>query len=166
MHQTTTWLPDWHKEKLKKIALERKIPMSRLIAFAIDHELQKEMPFQWDLETTTEYDSKAFAKESTMIKDFLRKSDIGMGLDMLLLFRYLIGVPDKEVFLAAFHNAVKLNGIYGFKPEKKEGMPAMAEDYLYYKVAGVVMKKKISARKRAYEKYLKLQKRFEKEKDL
>lgn len=161
------YVPKFHHEKIRAISKARKMPMSRLIALLIDDELLKDKPFSYDLslagEESTEY---AYAEEAGKLLNFLKALDKGMGLDVLTMLRYHIGIPDKIVFLGAFQECLSKEMIEPYKEKLPSNRAPMPDDYYSYRVAGAGKarsKKLLSKDAKDFAKYQKLKKKFEKE---
>jgi hypothetical protein len=86
-------------EKLMSISEDRDAAMSRLIAYAIDNELDCEVPFNYEVTLPTHPRLEgAYPKQSNLIMDFLKQYPKGQPLDSLLLLRRDIGVESKDIF--------------------------------------------------------------------
>lgn len=161
MHKISTYIPLHHADILRKIAKTRQISMNRLLAFLIDNEIQKENQFKMDLSLPNHFIRDAFAAEASKIMDFLAKNyEKGVGLDMLTLFRFKIGIPDKEIFLAAFKECIDSGKLEMIKPIPKAGAPLYHPDYIHYRLLG---ERKKSQKVKQFERYQRLKKKFEKE---
>lgn len=155
-----------NKELLDKIALSKKIPITRLVAIAIENELLKDNPFNYDIDTPSEeYTPLAFASEAQKILDYLGKVS-GLSLDMLCILRHDIGIPDKKLFMLAFRECLLSNFLEEFKPK----MPRFVtfkydDDYVFYRIKGSGKKEQKEIRKKAskYETYQKLKREFKDE---
>lgn len=164
LNKLASYVPKYHLEKVRKISKSRKISMARLVAFAIDRELQIERPFDFDCSLegidNIEY---AYADEAGRILNFIKTLRIGAGLDVLVLCRFEMNIPDKSVFLAAFKECLDKNMIEGFKPPVNPNRAPNADDYLYYRLIGDSPKdrKKMSKEAKEFEKYQKLKKKFD-----
>jgi len=91
-----------HEEQLRYYAKRHGLPMSQLVAMAIDNELfeQKErIPFKWNLKfSDDQFEEYTWANEAGKIMNFLKDLQYtGMSLTQLLICRHDFGVPDKEV---------------------------------------------------------------------
>lgn len=151
-------LSEWHRTKIKEYALKNNLSVSRVIAFAVDNELQKDNPFEFNTELPTqEYTEYTFADEAGKILNFIKTLRNGSaGLDILLLLRYTIGVPDKDIFLAAFKDCLDRGMIESFMPAK-----IRYENYLYYRLAGQPTTRSRRMREKSYKEYQRLKKKFE-----
>lgn len=89
-------------EQLKKLSIEKNVPVSRLIAIALDNEMESPNPFNYPVELpTSEYIPYGYVDEAGKILTFLMSLPAGTGLDSLMLCRREIGINDKETFMLA-----------------------------------------------------------------
>lgn len=146
----------YHKERLQAISKSRDIPMSRLIGFLIDTELQKENPFDVDIALPIKnYSGYRHLAEIAKIVNYMReKMTLETGLDVLILLRNEIGIPDKNLFLAAFAECLNGKQVEAFKPRAKLKGAPYPKNYVHYRLVGLDPK---------YKKYLRLKKEFESE---
>lgn len=146
---------------IKAIAVERKLTYSRVIAIAIDNELGKDKPFEFDL-TLPEEDTcedLIYADEGGKLLDYMAKIR-GAGLDTLILLRHDIGIPDKDTFLATFKECLGNDMIESSLPPLKKGLIQHAEGYLYYHLKGHKSGRSNKMAKNRYKEYLRLHKEF------
>jgi hypothetical protein len=85
------------------------LPMSRLVAVAVDNELDAPAPFTYNIDLpTNEYIELAYIDEAQKIIRYIQsKFPKGVGLDLLCLCRRDLGVPDKERFLFGFRELLR-----------------------------------------------------------
>jgi post-segregation antitoxin (ccd killing protein) len=105
MKQAVGWISKYQHKRLEEEARKKGLPLSRLVAIAIDRELERPDAFKFDMNLPTiEYveDGFEYADEAGKILHYLRTQKEGLSLDLLLILRHDIGVPDREIFLAAF----------------------------------------------------------------
>ena len=104
---------------LREISLEREIPISKLIAIAIDNELGTENPFQFHYALPSDLrEGIMYPREAGRIKEYMFSTvPNGTGLDQLLLCRRDMGIESKEVFLRAFRDLVAEDFIEYFYPQ-------------------------------------------------
>jgi hypothetical protein len=102
-------LSKYHGEKLNAHSLKTNIPLSRLICIAIDNELGREKPFEFDTTLPNEeIEDHAYADEGGRILKFLKMVQAGLSLDVLVLLRHDMGIPDKHIFLLTFGDLLRL----------------------------------------------------------
>ena len=152
-------------EKVMKLVREKKRPISRLIGIALDNELNRENPFEFNADIPEEEHAEySFTNEGGKILEFIGTHE-GFGLDLLLLCREDIGVPEKERFLAAFKEIANKDLIEPYKnlaANIRTKVP-YEEDYVVWRLAKDLKPQKVKlTKKRAteYEQYQKLKKRF------
>ncbi len=166
LKKVSGYITDKHYQEMLRLSQEKKLPMSRLVAVAIDNEFQTDKPFEWPMYPVIEgeYVEFAYAHEAGLILNFLKTQMNGMGIDLLLLLREDIGITDKEVFLAAFRECLEKGLLESYVPKAGKYAPAPAEGYYHYRIPGTGPKenKKLRNKVTKYEKYLKLKKEFEK----
>lgn len=164
MKSVSFYFPKFQYEKLRNISKNRKIPMARLIALLIDDELIKDTPFTYDLtlagEESVEY---AYADEAGKLLNFLKIHDRPVGLDVLTMLRYHIGIPDKITFLGAFNECLTKDMIEPYKEKLPSNRRPMADDYYCYRIKGegkTKKKKTIDKEAKEFQQYQKLHKKF------
>lgn len=163
LKKVQSFISQYHYNKLLYWSQETKLPMSRLLSIALDKEIEKDVPFQFDMSLPRdEYVEYAYADEAGKILNFMRSQSTGMGLDLLLLLRYDIGIPDKGVFLAAFRECFEKKMLEAYRPHAPKYAPKPDENYFHYRIPGTSTKERKKVRKKAskYETYIKLKKEF------
>lgn len=164
MVRQTTKVSKYAAANLKGLAALKKIPISRLIAIALDNELLKENPFDFNIELpeSGEYNDFAHAHECGLIIDFIKASR-PTGLDILVLLRHDIGIPDKSTFLAAFKECIDNDVIEKFNPRRGGTTNIYKDGYYHWRLKSTMTPKKARKKASEYDKYLKLKKKFERE---
>src|SRR5690606_20669044 len=93
------------------------LPVPRLLEIAIDNELECTPPFNYQIPWPTEpYKEFEHAVNAKKITDFLVRFRDGLGLEMLLLLRRDIGIPDKKDFMLAFRECVEQKRVKEIRP--------------------------------------------------
>lgn len=159
-------LPRWHDKKLREIGISRKISLTRLICFALDNELIKDRPFEFDLELSKEDNIEyAYADQAGKILTFINSLHKGVALDILVLLRHSIGIESKAELLGGFKELVDADMIESFiPPVRKMYTTSYNPNYKYWrKKDSPEVAKKQSRQNKKYAKYLKLKAEFEKE---
>ncbi len=135
MERISCFISKHAKNKLMYYAHDKMMTLNRLVGIALDNELMKEKPF--DLETDypdEEYVEYAYVDDAAKIIAYLKRST-GFGLDMLLLMRHDIGIPDKRVFLLAFRECVEKEFLETFIPRiRVRATTNNPEDYVHYRL--------------------------------
>lgn len=89
-------------ELLKKASYEKRLPVSQLVAIAVDNELDAPVPFTYKCDLPeTDLTSASFFREAQLIYNFLLRSSHGADRETLLLCRRDIGIEDRNIFLHA-----------------------------------------------------------------
>lgn len=152
------------RQKLEEIVKKKQLPMSTLVAIALEYELQKEKPFDYDVSAPTQkYIDGAYYEEAQKIVNFMRKI-YGSSLEMMFILRADMGIPDKDIFNLAFREAMVSEMLEVYHPKQPQNSTVKYnEDVVFYRVKGASTKKATEARKKAneYEKFQKLKKKFE-----
>jgi len=152
-------------DKLQTLSSTRKIPVARLIGYLVDNEFMKEpqdrFQFNCELPATGDHLEYAYAEEATKILNFVGTLTKGAGLDVLMMLRFKIGVPDKEAFLAAFKECLDKGMIEAFIPTIAKSRKPLADDYYYYRLAGQVTNRSEKMADKEYKNYLRLQKKYQ-----
>lgn len=151
------------RKRLEELMLTKKVPISRLVAIAIEHEFERDKPFDYSVDLPQdEYVDMAFADEAGKILDYMKMSG-GMPLEMMVLNRHDIGIPDKERYLLAFRECLLKGFLVPYKPRQAEYSPfKYDEETVFYQVkdARKAVMKKIRREAKDYETFKKLEKKF------
>lgn len=97
-------------ELLQEMARVRKIPVPKLIAYAIDNEFDSPSPFTYDYSTPDEeYEEGKYHDASYKIFKYLTDGNFpnGTGKDMLLLCRRDMGIETKTEFLLGYRELLE-----------------------------------------------------------
>jgi hypothetical protein len=105
--------------KLTKASEENQLPMTRLIAFAIDKEFESDSPFSFEMDYPIDipFIKGEHAIEAVRLIDFLRLLPDGTGIDSLLLFRDDIGLRNKKAVHLAHRELKNAKQIIEFYPK-------------------------------------------------
>ncbi len=134
------FLPKKTVEMLEEISDDRRIPVSRLIAIAVDNELDCVPKFNYPIEApASEYVEFAYADEAAKLLEFIEKCPHGVGLDTLLLVRRDLGIEDRAIVMLAYRELLKQGLVEAFKPLRTSFN--YARDYRRIRAVGVDHKK-------------------------
>lgn len=165
IERVTSYVSNKHMEFLVYYSQLYKLPITRLIAIAIDNEcLKKENAFNVDLTLpeSGENVEYAYAEQAGKILNYVRNLPFGTSLDMLYIVRHDIGISNKDVLLSAFKECLDKNMLEVYTPPRN--MRTKRDDTTYYRLTGSDKsdKKAKSIRKKAsqYETYQKYKKKF------
>jgi hypothetical protein len=111
------FFPKGTEDILREKSKASGLPMSRLIAIAVDNELDTPVPFNYQCELPSSvFVEFAYAEEAQKIARFLLRFPSGTGRDTLMLCRRDIGVPDRATFMYAYRELLQADMIEEFKP--------------------------------------------------
>jgi hypothetical protein len=104
---------------LLDLSVEMDLPISKLIAYALDNEMDCAEPFKYDVTIPdVPYREFEYADEASKLLKYLMKNFAsGTGLDMLVLCRRDIGVPDKARLLLGYRELLKREMVEEFYPQ-------------------------------------------------
>ena len=121
---TNVYLPKATANILKDLAATRKLPVSRLVAIAVDNELDVEPSFNYPVKLPdTNYREYAYAKEAGALMDWLSRFPHGVSLDTIMLCRRdILGEEEhntaRPVVLEALRELVEKEIAEFFAPAK------------------------------------------------
>ena len=117
---------------LKSKSSELGIPLSRLVAIAIDNELDSKSPFNYPCQLPeSPYIEDAFLNESHEIYKWLDKFKHGIGRDTLMLCRRDIGILSRSDLLHGLRELIQQNLIEEYRPLATKFNHA--PDYKYFR---------------------------------
>lgn len=161
--QLVVYIPKATARILRQKSEELGIPRSRLAAIAIDNELDATTPFHYPTpEPSNIYVEHAYANEASLLARFLGRFKQGMGLDMIMLSRRDIGIPNREELMLAVRELREADVLEEALPPKKlnyENPPS----YRYLRIKGV---KDTAELRRKRAELAKLQEEVEKEENI
>lgn len=105
--QIKVYVPIGTANILKELSEKNKLPMSRMIAIAVDNELDCAPPFNYECKMPDEYREYMYAAESGKLMEFLAKFPVGIGVDTIMLCRRDIGISDRSVIMAALKELIE-----------------------------------------------------------
>lgn len=105
---------------LKKISEERDIPISKLINYAVDNELDCDPPFNYNIQAPDiPYKEFEYSDAASKILRFMAKHfPLGTGLDMLVLCRRDFGVENKTAVILGYRELMQKEMIEEFYPQE------------------------------------------------
>lgn len=112
-----TWLPKKTAAIIKEKHLETGVAMSRLIAIAVDNELDSTMPFHypWPSSFPGEYVEYAYAEQAGKLLKFLERFPTGTQRESILLCRRDIGIETREEIIQAYRELIAQDLIQEFR---------------------------------------------------
>lgn len=112
------YIPNGTYKILSDMAEEKGMPKSRLVAIAIDNELDAPKPFHYPCNIPTdEYKEFMYAKEANMILKWLGVTK-GVNIESVMLCRRDLGLTSREEVLRALRDLFENDMIEKFKPKK------------------------------------------------
>lgn len=155
------------KKKLEFYSKKYKLPMSRLIAIAVDNELaalsleDEYMPFYWDMKLPAfdSFPDLQYADEAGRLVKYMKRDSRGMSLDLLLVLRHDIGIPDRDRLKFGLVEALRKNLIEVFENPASVKYENVRELYRL-KQNNPITKKKRVKKETEKELFLKLQKKY------
>lgn len=107
--EVKVYIPKSLYDSLRTKSEQTKLPMSRLVAFAIDKELdQGDKAFSYDVEMPkTVYIEGAYIEEGGKIYRYLVKNGTPLSIDQLVLARREIGILNKTTLLLGIRELIK-----------------------------------------------------------
>ncbi len=89
-------------DKIRKIAENKNTTISKLLAIAIDNEMDTPSPFTFPHDMpSTPFIKGAYQEEAMLMSQYLDKFDDGADIETLMLHRHAIGIADKNTFMLA-----------------------------------------------------------------
>jgi len=149
------------EKKLLNFAKMYKLTKSRLVAIAINNELDKETPFKVDFTLPEGIIEFSYAHEAGKIVTYMKGLRNGMSLDLLYVLRHDIGVPDADKFLAGFAECLQKEMLESYVAPANVKYTNSHDTTLYrLKLNNPVVRKKVMKKASKYEQYQKLKKEF------
>jgi len=167
MVQVSFYVSKHHKDKIRNISKAKHLPMSRLMGLLLDRELSEaDRPLTFDFTLAGEEAvESAYQIQGGLILNYLAKNPDPIGIDLLSLFRFEIGVPEMIDFLGGINELIQVGMIEGLPPVLVRNQPPLPDGYLQYVVKGSAGSKKrnnklMSKDAKDFEKYQKLKNKF------
>lgn len=103
-----TTVGEYHSKKLEEYAKKLKLPMSRLIALAIDNELSRKEPFKGlDMTLYKDVEEYAYSGQAQRIVDYMSKTKLPMTIDFLYSVRRDMGLTTLEDVVGGFSELMR-----------------------------------------------------------
>jgi hypothetical protein len=131
VHEEITLPPSIHNI-LKEHNMRTGIPISTLVAIALDNELDQAEPFRYSCKCpNVPYVEYAYQNEAGKIFQFLQQHDgKGFDLETLVLLRRDIGIAERDRFLLALREISHVDSIVEwYTPTRMRGIPR-GPDYM------------------------------------
>lgn len=131
----------WEEVKLlKEYSKKYQLPMSRLIAMAVDNEFDQETPFHYPcVLPVTQFIEGAYVEEAQKIMKYLEKFPSGISRDQLMLNRRSVGIISRENLLLGFRELLENGIIIEVRPKERAAKYKWKypENYKVIKIADV-----------------------------
>ena len=95
------YMPKKTVKMLKDKRMSTSTPLSRLVAIAVDNELDMERPFNYPCDIPKEVKEYMYASEAGRLLTFLTRVPSGVALETIMLCRREIGVMDRDALMCA-----------------------------------------------------------------
>ena len=133
------YLPKGTIKILREMSLDLQLPISRLVAIAVDNELDVQNAFNYPCAMpTSPFVEFAFADEAGKLLNFMAKFPTGVSTDTLLLCRRDIGIESRAEVMLAYRELLEKGLIEEFRPTKTRF--AYHKDYRRVRVKDVAAK--------------------------
>lgn len=136
------YLPVSLSKRLKEISRMKGMPMSRLLAIAMDNELDQEEPFRYVCDIPDDdYVEYEHAHAAGKLLEWLLKMPTGAGVDMMLLARRDIGIFSRESVLRGLRELIEKKMVEAIRPSRAK-FGFFHEDYIYWRAIDNGIKRK------------------------
>lgn len=132
--QLSIWTPTETYKLLTEMSDTLRVPVSRLILYAIDNELDQTKPFNYPLDwgSLPPFQEYQYAKEAANLLEFLSRLTYGLGVDHIIVMRRQYGIEDRQVAMMAYRE-LKMSGmIEEYWPKSAKFL--YAKNYRYARV--------------------------------
>ena len=123
-------VPNYMHDRIRQIARDRELPMSRLGLYAIFNELEQDVPFNFEMKMSeTKYVENQYATQAANLFKLITNFPIGIGPDYLLMLKEEAKIYSKEEFMLAYRELLKSDMIELVYPA--EAKTKYHKDYRY-----------------------------------
>lgn len=145
----STSLPKPLAEKLRLMAREANMPVSKFIMFAVANELEQSTPFRFDVPwPTDEFVEDAHVDTARKIMRFLANYDNGMPADTLIMFHETMGIESREEVMRGLRELVEKELVIEFFNTMSK-FKNYRRDYYYYRVTTPEDRRKLQRKRDA-----------------
>jgi hypothetical protein len=145
---------------LENKAREMGLPIPRLVAIAVDNELEKLKPFTLDTCSAFLPERQPCQEDVTKLGNYMMNFESGTGREMLMLCRRDIGILSRENFLYAYRDAMRSHVINEGKAPNK-GHHQYRETYPWVRLTGITKEQLAARKKQIAEKFAELANDYE-----
>lgn len=128
-------------KKLKEISHLRDVPLTHLVAYAVEREFEKPDAFQWKYKIPGDetFVHNQYADQALKIYDFVKKFPNGTGIDSIMLCRFDMGMPNKDDVVNGYRELLNSGMVEEVFPPQKAFR--YAKDYMFIKLKKEFQKK-------------------------
>ncbi len=131
-NQYKIYIPKSLMDPLKDFAKGMCLPVSRLICYAIDNELEASIPFNYPCKLPESvYIRGTYSDEAMRVTDLMRKFTQGAGKDMIMMHRRAMGIPNRETLMLALREMLESGVVEETVPPAKAKFKGYSHDYKY-----------------------------------
>lgn len=158
-----TWVSEKHDKIIRDISEKTGMPLSRVASIAIDNELERDNPFEFDkLPDSDESTIDKYAKEGGWFLNYMKKIPTGKTLDQLVILRHEMGISNKTVFLAVIRDCLDRELIEAYTAKRASSLPPLPENCYSYRIADHTSNRSEKMRDKKHRKYLQAKEYYEK----
>ena len=130
--KVTMYMPKTIFEEVKALAEEKRLPVSKLLTFAADNELDQQQPFAYNDEwPQAPYIEDKFVEQASKVLKIIRKVPGGLSRDALLLLRREVGLSRIDV-LEGLRELLEKNIVQEYKNPKSKFK--YGGEYFHYRI--------------------------------
>ena len=105
------YLPRTMLEKLKEIKQQTGVNISRLCAIAVDNEIERDNPFNFDDELPESVPEHVYAAEAGRILEYLSHVPGGLSVQAMVLLRRDMGMENKHDVLCGIAELIRAGAV-------------------------------------------------------
>ncbi len=158
-----TIVSNTRKNQIEEIAKSLGLPVSRLIAIAIEHEFEREKPFEYDMRLPKEeMIEMSYPDEGYRIIEYMKKFS-GISQDLMVILRHDMGISDRATFLLALRDCIDKKFLVEYTPKYNAKSPFKPRlNAKFWRVPGTekAAAKKIRKRASEYDRFKRLEKKY------
>lgn len=162
LSQIKLWVGEYYYRLINDRAIENEMSTTRMVLTIIDnaYTFLGEDAFKLDLDVG-EFEEFGHPDEGNRILNYMTNLVKPLGLDSLLLARFDMNIPDRDIFLKAFYDLLQLGLIKEEKPTWNKYQKKFKDYKVYDVVDKIPTKRKVLNKDARREQYEKLRKEFE-----
>lgn len=131
----TVYLPKSLAAILKSYSDKRGLPVSRLVCYAVDNELDTAHPFNYECDLPeSPFVEYAYAAEASRMIEYLERFPSGTGRDVLMLARRDMSIPNRTELMLAYRELLETQMVEEYMPVRTKFK--FNRDYKYTRLVG------------------------------